>query len=460
MNYDAYSLVIDFSLMSLLLVIAQFLRAKVKFLQKFYIPASVLAGIMGLILGPQVLKVIPWSGKIGSYAYLLICVVFAGLYIGKKEKLNVKKIFGNVGDTFCINMATEFICFGSALVVGWLILKLIFPSVFETFCLLLPAGYCGGHGYASTIGTALNNLLGRDDCVQIGQTFATFGLLTGLFVGIIIINYATRKGATRYIKKADQLPEECRTGIVPLENRKSLGQETINPMSMDPLAWHLSLTLIATLIGYSVYNWYKKYLPNIEIPIMCLTMLAGVLVQTIINHSPFKNSVDKHVEDRIGSCITDYLVGFGIASISLTTIEAYWLPILIFCILGTVWPLIVVFVVGRKLFRNNWFERSIFIFGWCTGVVAIGVTLLRIVDPNMKSKTLDDYGTAYALISIIEVFIVSLTPQLAISLGCGIVGTIELLIGIGLLFTCARIYGVHKRKIAKSGQDEIIVAEE
>ena len=85
MTYDAYSFVIDFAFMSLLLVVAQFLRAKVKFFQKFYIPASVLAGVMGLLLGPQVLNVIPWSGKIGSYAYLLICIVFAGLYIGKKR---------------------------------------------------------------------------------------------------------------------------------------------------------------------------------------------------------------------------------------------------------------------------------------------------------------------------------------------------------------------------------------
>jgi len=459
MNYDAYSFVIDFAFMSLLLVIAQFLRAKIKLLQKFYIPASVLAGIMGLVLGPQVLNVIPWSGKIGSYAYLLICVVFAGLYIGKKDKLNIKKIFRNVGDTFCINMATEFICFGSALVIGWLIIKFCFPGVFETFCLLLPAGYCGGHGYASTIGTALNNLLGREDCVQIGQTFATLGLLTGLIGGIVLINFAARKGATRFIKKADQLPEECRTGIVPEGNRKSIGEETINPMSMDPLAWHLALTLIATLIGYKVYYWYKEYLPDIEIPIMCLTMLAGVVIQIIINHSPFKNSVDKHVEDRIGSCVTDYLVGFGVASISLTTIQAFWIPILILCVLGVVWPIFLVFFVGRKLFRNSWFERSIFVFGWCTGVVAIGVTLLRIVDPNMKSKTLDDYGTAYALISIIEVFIVALTPQLAISLGCGIVGAVEMVIGLGLLFTCARFYGVHKRKIANSGQDDSNIGE-
>lgn len=444
MNYDAYSFVLDFAFMSLLLIVAQFLRAKVKFFQKFYIPASVLAGLMGLLMGPQLLNIIPWSEKIGSYSYLLICIVFAGLYLGKKEKIDVKQIFHNVGDTFCINMATEFISFGAALLIGGALLGIFFPAVFKEFSLLLPSGYCGGHGYASTIGTALNNLLGRDDCVQIGQTFATLGLLTGLFVGIACINWAARHGATSYITKADALPEECRTGIVPVGNRKSMGEETINPMSMDPMAWHMSLVLLATLIGYKFYYWYKEYLPNIELPIMCLTMLAGVLVQSALNHTSFRDSVDKHVVDRIGSMMTDYLVGFGVASISITVVQTFFAPIIVLCVLGTIWPLIVVFVVGRKLFRNHWFERSIFIFGWSTGVVAIGITLLRICDPNMKSKTLDDYGTAYTLISVIEVFIVALTPQLAVSLGCGIIGVIEIMIGIALLFTCARIYGVKK----------------
>ena len=280
--------------------------------------------------------------------------------------------------------------------------------------------------------------------MQIGQTFATLGLLTGLFGGIACINWAARHGATRYITKADALPEECRTGIVPEDNQKSMGKETINPMSMDPLAWHMALILLATLIGYKFYYWYKEYLPDIELPIMCLTMLAGVLIQSVLNYTPFRESVDKHTVDRIGSMMTDYLVGFGIASISITVVKTFLTPIAVLCILGTIWPLIMVFFVGRKLFRNHWFERSIFIFGWCTGVVAIGITLLRICDPEMKSKTLDDYGTAYTLISIVEVFIVALTPQLAVSLGCGIVGVVEMLIGIMLIFTCARIYGVKK----------------
>ena len=91
--------------------------------------------------------------------------------------------------------------------------------------------------------------------------------------------------------------------------------------------------------------------------------------------------------------VTDYLVGFGVASISITVVMEFVGPILLLCVLGTLTSLTLVFFVGRKLFHNFWFERSIFVFGWTTGVVAIGVTLLRIVDPEAKSGTLNDYGT-------------------------------------------------------------------
>ena len=163
MEYTNMSFLYDFAFMSLLLIIAQFLRSRIKFLQMFYIPASVLAGLMGLVLGPQFLNVIPWSGKIGSYAYMLVCVLFGGLFLGKKDKTNVKQILTKVGDSFCVNMGAEFFCFGIALLVGGALMKILFPNVFTEIALLMPSGFCGGHGYASTIGTALNNSLGRED---------------------------------------------------------------------------------------------------------------------------------------------------------------------------------------------------------------------------------------------------------------------------------------------------------
>lgn len=460
MEYTYMSFLMDFSYMSILLIIAQFMRAKIKFLQNFFIPASLLAGLLGLFLGPQFLGLIPWSGSIGSYAYMLVCVLFAGLFLGKKEKINMKTMFHQVGDSFCVNMAAEFICFGSALLIGGALMLLLFPNVFPEISLLLPSGFCGGHGYASTISTALNNLLGREDCVVIGQTFATMGLLTGIFLGVACINWAARHGCTRFVKDAKALPEDCRTGIVPSGKRISMGEETINPMSMDPLAWHLGLTLIATWAGYTFYDWYKQYLPDIELPVMCLTMLAGVLLQTFLNHTPFRDSVDEHVEGRIGSMVTDYLVGFGVASISVTVVLEFLWPIVILCILGIVTPFIFVFYIGRKLFHNFWFERSIFIFGWITGVVAIGVTLLRIVDPEGKSGTLNDYGYSYTIQSIVEVFIIALTPGLAVSMGCTLSGAVLSAVGIALLLFCAKVFGVHHEKMSelRQGEAEILNA--
>lgn len=441
MEYSAYSFVMDFAYMSFLLIVAQLLRSKIKLLQNFYIPASLLAGFMGLLFGPQILNWIPWSGQASSYPYLLLCIMFGGLFLGKKERISLRKIVHTVGDTFCMNMAAEFLSFGIALLVGGALVALLFQGVFKEIALLLPSGFCGGHGYASTIGTALNNLLGREDCVSIGQTFATIGLLVGLVGGIICINFAVRRGYTCFIQRADALPEECRTGIIPPEKRTSIGEETIHTMSMDPLAWHMALTLLATLMGYSFYNWYKQYLPNIEIPIMCLTMLSGVLIQTVLNHTSYRYSVDKRVEGRIGGMLTDYLVSFGTASISLTLVKNYALPISLLCLLGIVFVLIMLFWVGKKLFHNYWFERSIFIYGWITGVVATGATLVRIVDPENKSNTLDDYGTAYVFISIIEVFIVALTPQFAVSIGMSITGAVLTAIGVLLLLLCAKLCG-------------------
>ncbi len=51
MEYNYMSFLTDFCFMSLLLVIAQFMRAKIKFLQMFYIPASLVAGILDCCLG-------------------------------------------------------------------------------------------------------------------------------------------------------------------------------------------------------------------------------------------------------------------------------------------------------------------------------------------------------------------------------------------------------------------------
>lgn len=444
MGYSIYTLLVDIALMSFLLFIGQFLRSKIKWLQNHYIPVSIIAGFLGLLLGPQILHVFPWSDEASSYPYLLICILFAGIFLGKGEQVKVSYILKKVGDTFFINTASEILCFGFALTLGAGLIMWLYPDVFPEIALLLPSGFAGGHGYAAAIGGALNHLLGREDAVYIGQAFATIGLLVGLLGGVACINYAAKRGATRFVKKAASLPLECRTGLLPEECRTSMGQETIHPMSMDPLAWHICLILTATGIGYGIQKILDHFLPQLSFPLMCLTMLAGMLLQQLMRAGHYAEYIDKKIIDRVGSCLTDYLVAFGVATIRLSVVAEFWMPILILCVIGIVWPLCIVFLVGRKLFHNFWFERSIFIFGYLTGVVAVGITLLRIVDPQMNSETLDDFGCAYTLQSIIEVVLVAAIPGIAVSFGCLPSGAVLTLIGFFLLFLCRKIYGSYR----------------
>ena len=444
MNFGPYDFLMDMSLMSILLFIAQYMRSKVKIIQNLYLPSSLLAGIMGLILSDQVLGIIPFSESISSYAYLGIVVLFASLFIGREDKGSFKKVINEVGDTFTLNLAAEIGQFGFALFAGTIIITRFFPEVNQAFSILMPAGFVGGHGYAAAIGGTLQEVGGWEEAITIGQTFATLGLLCGILGGLLLINIATKKGYTRLVKSMGQLPKSMQTGLVPKEERTVMGDNTVNPMSIDPLSWHILLVLVATAGGFYVQGWLKIVFPGITLPMFSLSMLAGIVVQYVLKFVKMDGYVDKRIMTRIGSSVTDYLVAFGVASIQLSIVIKYAVPIMIMLACGLFFAVFFVFFIGRKLFHNYWFERSIFIYGWSTGVVAMGVTLLRIVDPEFRSKTLEDYGMAYVFISFIEILIVALLPLFAIA-GNGILaGGVLLLIFIGLVGFTAFKYGIHR----------------
>lgn len=50
--------------------------------------------------------------------------------------------------------------------------------------------------------------------------------------------------------------------------------------------------------------------------------------------------------------------------------------------------------------------------------MAMGIALERIVDPEMKSKTMDDYALAYLPIAPVEIILITLVP-IAFSAGWG-----------------------------------------
>ena len=78
------------SIIGVLLFIATLLRLKVPFLKKAFIPASLIAGILGLILGPYVLGVFPADMR-SSFSAMptpFIVIVFACMMLGTKHNMS------------------------------------------------------------------------------------------------------------------------------------------------------------------------------------------------------------------------------------------------------------------------------------------------------------------------------------------------------------------------------------
>ncbi|MFP4031178.1 MAG: sodium/glutamate symporter [Desulfococcaceae bacterium] len=405
----------DFGFMALLLFVGKVLRAKVKFFQDFFIPASVIAGFIGLLLGPQMLNVIPFSAMMGKYAWLLVVLLFATFPIGQRAFKSKKEIIQKSGSTFLYNLFAEVAQFALAALLGLTLMKLLWPDLHEGFAWMLPAGFAGGHGYATAIGGTLEKF-GLHDAVTVGMTMATIGLLAAIFGGVIFIKMATRRGYTRIVKEAKTLPDSLRTGLIPAAERTPIGVGTVSPMSLDPLAWHAALIFAAALGGVFLTRWIGA-IPGLTIggkplymPEVCTAMIAAIVIQKLLTGLKMDGYVDKQVVTRLGSCVSDFMVGFGVAAIKLSVVVTFWQPLLLLIVIGMLWVAFNLLIMAPRMLGNYWFERGIFTYGWSTGVVAFGVTLLRIVDPEFKSEALEDYGLAYILIAPIELFLVSLSP--------------------------------------------------
>ena len=432
----------DFAIISILLVIAHLLRSRIRFLQSLLIPAPILAGFLGLAGGPQLLDLLPFSltadGKtaMDRYPYELIAILFATLFLGHQPRRpSLQTMLRQVGDTWFYNFAAYIGQFGIALLFGLFVLPYLFPDLNPGFALLMPAGFAGGHGTATAVSESLT-AGGFDDALSLGYTFATIGLLTGIFGGLTLINIATRLGWSHLVKSAQDLPESARSGFLPPEEQSSMGTNTVSAMSLDPLTWHLALVLAAFGGAHAIDYCFRHVLEvKVILPLFAVALLVSAVLQVALEFCHLGKYVDRQIMSRIGSSVSDYLIAFGVASIKISVVVEYMAPLIVMSLVGFLYAVAMLWFLGRHLFHNFWFERSIFAYGWMTGVVGIGVLLLRIVDPQLKSKTLQDYGLAFVGISPLEILLIVVVPPLVaqqIILAPAIVITLLAIICFGL----------------------------
>lgn len=84
----------DLAIAGALLLIAKVLRVNIPLLQRLYLPSAVLAGLLGLLFGPAILNVLPWTQTFSHNASLLTAALFSAL--GLATDLPRLKLLPNV----------------------------------------------------------------------------------------------------------------------------------------------------------------------------------------------------------------------------------------------------------------------------------------------------------------------------------------------------------------------------
>ena len=124
-------------------------------------------------------------------------------------------------------------------------------------------------------------------------------------------------------------------------------------------------------------------------------MLLMFLVWWIIQKLKLDYLVDVKVKGKVAGSLTDFAVIAAVSSLNISAVSAYLVPMLVMAVLGMIGTILVLVFFARRMFKREWFEHMIAVFGQGTGVFLTGVLLLRICDPDNQTEALNNYSIAY-----------------------------------------------------------------
>ncbi|WP_205369430.1 sodium/glutamate symporter [Thermoleptolyngbya sp. PKUAC-SCTB121] len=417
--FNLRTVLFAFVLLAILLLAGRYLKHKIRFFQRLYLPASIIAGVLALLLGPQVLGAIATS--IGGEESLLagglfsenvrtvwsqapgvfINIVFAALFLGETippprdiwRKAAPQVVFGQT------------LAWGQY-VVGILATLLILGPVFGANPIascLIEIAFEGGHGTAGGMAETLNNL-GYADGADLAIGLATVGIVSGIVLGTALADWGRRKGYVASINRNAIEPEEIPDLNVVAETPELRQQRArlLRNLLVDPLSINFGIVGMAIALGWlllEALKWFESvtwgqtgFVVMPFVPLFPLALVGGIITQSILNRLGLGALVIRPMIQNIAGVALDVVVIAAIASISLRVIGGNLGVFLTLSILGILWNILIFLWLAPRLFSQHWFEKGIGDMGQSMGVTATGILLLRMVDPDNSTGAFESFA--------------------------------------------------------------------
>ncbi|WP_369069285.1 sodium/glutamate symporter [Kineococcus terrestris] len=403
-------------LLGVLLLAAKLVRIRALWAQELFLPSSIIAGILALLVGPGVLGALvtalagedaPLAGGLWPQTVLdvwselpglLISVVFATLFLG--ERLPSPRT--------ALGLAGPQICFGVAMgagqyVVGIVLALVLLVPVFGANPLvgaLIEVGFEGGHGTAAGLGTTFSDL-GFPEGQDLALGLATVGVVSGVVIGIGLINWAVRTGRAEVLEDRARTSLAEQRGLYEREQQPPAAMMTVRANSVEPLAIHFAVIAVAVLLGAVVLSglqaleralWADTVQLLEHVPLFPLAMIGGIAVQVVVDRRDSTGIVDRRMMLRIQGIALDLLIISALGTLSLQTIAANFGTFAVLAVAGVAWNVGLFLVLAKRIFPQYWFERGIGDLGQSLGVTATGLILIRVADPEARTPAMEAFG--------------------------------------------------------------------
>lgn len=384
--------------LAILITLARFIKRGSRTLQRLFIPSALIAGVGGLVLGPQLLDAIPadvtkyWE-QLPKY---LISVVFAGLFLGKTIP-NRKEVWRTSG---------PMIAFGNVLAWGQYVLGIAATMFFLTPLFgvnplagsLIEISFEGGHGTSAGLASSFAEL-GWSEGTDIALVLATISLIGAIISGVVLVNWRNRKHG--YLIDEQTWKEQERTLIRSGYNLVRFGQK----INTKPKSVALNIFAFGCAIGLGIAMLQSLiYLENIVlgdstnlrfmsyVPLFPFAMIGGLLVQLFLRKIKQQHLVQRRTAQIISTIALDILIASAVATISLSAVRANLPVVITFSVIGIVWILFGFAFLARRMFNDYWFENGITNTGQSMGMTATGLLMNRLADPTNKSGAREAFG--------------------------------------------------------------------
>ena len=344
------AVVMSFCGLCLLLVLGKLIRTAVPLLQRLYLPASVIGGILGLVwlntpLGREASP--DWHLNWNALPGFLINIVFASLFIGSKIP-KFKTVWNEAAPQLCMGQLIAWGQYVTGLGLALVVLVPLF-GVNVAFGNLLEIGFEGGHGTVAGLAGTFRDF-GWPEGIALGYTVATVGMVLGIILGMAMINLAVRRGWIRNIRTFEEQTTPERIGIYPKDERPHAGLQTVRSDSIDSLALHIAVIGLAVMIGYGLQRllaFVNIYMPSgiqdlkvlTSFPLFPLCLIGGLILQKFLTLVKLDSMVSHGQIQRLGGAALDFLVVSAVASIRLDFVATYWMPLLLLVLGGVIWSM-------------------------------------------------------------------------------------------------------------------------